>query len=125
MAPDRTPDELRDEEELLAEIFREFAEGLPERLETLRSALEKLGDGHDSDAADLFYRTAHSLKGTAPSFDAHELVEHAAALSEVGLRWYEGAAPRPAEVVAAREALERLGAAVERYAARQEGRASG
>ena len=113
----------RSEQELLAEIFREFREGLPLRLETLRSALQQLADG-DRDATELFYRTAHSLKGTAPSFVADERVAPAAVLAAVGLAWDEGAAPRNDEIAAAFKELERLGAAVESYTARMGGDAS-
>ena len=113
----------RSEEELLAEIFREFREGLPLRLETLRSALQQLADG-DREVTELFYRTAHSLKGTAPSFEADELVAPAASLAAAGLAWDEGAAPRNDEIAAAFKELERLGAAVESYTARMEGDAS-
>ncbi len=119
------PEPQRSEEEQLAEIFREFRDGLPGRLETMRSALEQLADGDAGEAAELFYRTAHSLKGTAPSFDADELVEPAAGLAGIGLAWYEGADPRDGELAAAFQELERLGAAVKRYAARMEDEASG
>ncbi len=113
----------RSEEELLAEIFREFREGLPVRLETLRSALEQLADG-DGEAAELFYRTAHSLKGTAPSFEADELVGPATGLAAAGLAWYEGSEPQADQISAAFEELDRLGEAVSRYVDRMEGDAT-
>lgn len=113
------------EAELLAEIFREFREGLADRLETMRSALAELADGGEPAAVELFYRTAHSLKGAAPSFDADELVEPATNLADIGLAWYEGGAPSEDEIAAAYRALEQLGAAVRDYAKRAEGNASG
>ena len=120
MVPSADHDTPQGEEELLAEIFREFREGLAERLETLRTALTKLAAGDQAAATELFYRTAHSLKGTAPSFDADELVDPAAELANIGLPWYEGATPGEDEVAAAFLALERLAEAVQRYAKRME-----
>jgi chemotaxis protein histidine kinase CheA len=112
------------EDELLAEIFREFRQGLPERVEQIRASLEVLAEGYDRQAAELFYRTAHTLKGTAPSFGAHELVEPATVLTEVGKRWYEEGSVNLAELAAVRGDLELLNAAVERYASGSEGDAS-
>ena len=77
-----TSDDIFEADKLLAEIRLEFCRGLPDRLSTMRSALEALGDGNDPNMMELFYRTAHSLKGTAPSFGAHALVGPATALSE-------------------------------------------
>lgn len=119
-----TPDEPR-HEDLIAEIFRDFREGLPVRIETMRSALEQLARSFDPQAAELFYRTAHSLKGTAPSFEAHELSERAAELADVGLRWQEGGAFDAAEVSEALKGLERVREAAARYTAEMEGGASG
>ena len=118
-------DEHRDPDELIAEITREFCDGLQERLGTMRSALERLSNGYDREAAEVFYRAAHSLKGTAASFDANELVGPAADLSDAGLRWYESGVLDTAEVPAALVGLEKLQAAVASYAARLEGDASG
>ena len=112
-------------DDLLAEIYREFRDGLPARLETIRVSLEALAEGYDSEAAESFYRTAHSLKGTAPAFGAHGLVAPAAALADVGRRWFEEGAVGAAEASAALEELERLRIAVERYAAETEGDAAG
>ncbi len=70
-----TADESKSPDELLAEVYREFRDGLAGRVETMRSALERLAGGYDAGAADTFYRTAHTLKGTAASFEADELVD--------------------------------------------------
>lgn len=113
------------EDELLAEIFREFREGLPERVGQLRESLEVLAERYDDKAAELFYRTAHTLKGTAPSFSAHELVEPAALLAEMGKRWCEEGAVNPVELSSARDDLEALSAAVERYASSSRNDAAG
>ncbi|UCC48042.1 MAG: Hpt domain-containing protein [Gemmatimonadota bacterium] len=119
-----SPDELRGADELLEEIRREFRAGLPDRLEKMRSALEELARGYDQRAAEGFYRAAHSLKGAAPSFGAHELVEPAATLAELGLRWYEGGAVAAGEVAAALQVLERLKAEMQRFVSRMEGGAA-
>ncbi|NIR45692.1 MAG: hypothetical protein GWN99_14930 [Gemmatimonadetes bacterium] len=119
------PDEPRDVEELLAEVYREFREGLPVRLEALRSALTQLIKGWDETAADLFYRTAHTLKGTAASFDADELVTPATVLADLGLRWEEKGTLDRGEIEQAVEELERLAAAIEGYVERMEGEGSG
>ena len=81
--------------------------------------------GYDAGAAESFYRTAHTLKGTAASFEADELVEPATALAEVGLRWFEGGSLDPLDVDAASRNLERLVEAVQLYMERVEGDAVG
>jgi HPt (histidine-containing phosphotransfer) domain-containing protein len=121
----RDPDEMRDLDELVAEIRREFCDGLPLRVETMRFALEQLAGGYDADAAEAFYRAAHTLKGTAASFEAEELVGPAAALSDIGMRWFEGGGLDPSEMPAALEELERLREAVRSYSARMEDDAAG
>ena len=118
-------DEQEGIEELLAEIHREFRDGLPERLEQMRVALETLANGYDAGASEEFYRVAHSLKGAAPSFDAHVLVGPAAALADIGQRWYEGRATDRAELATAFEDLERLTDSVERFVSKMEPGATG
>lgn len=112
-------------DELLAEIFKEFRDGLPERLEQIRSSLEALGGEGDAEAAEIFYRTAHSLKGTAPSFGAHELVAPATALAEIGRSWFEGDVVEPAMLAAASEELARLEDAAGKYISDMEGETVG
>ena len=113
------PTEL-ESEKLIAEIHREFREGLPARLETMRESLLTLSEGYDSQAVELFYRTAHSLKGTAPSFGADVLVPPSSALAEVGRRWFEDGGLNVEEVSAAFATLEQLSAAMAEYAAETE-----
>lgn len=108
---------------LLAEIHREFREGLAGRLGRLHTSLERLAAGYEREAAETFYRTAHSLKGTAPAFDAHGLVEPASELSSLGRRWFEEEAVNPKEIPEARELLARLSAETERFIAEKEGKA--
>ncbi|UCC81737.1 MAG: Hpt domain-containing protein [Gemmatimonadota bacterium] len=114
-------DEGKSPDELLAEVYREFRDGLAGRADTIRSALERLAAGYDAGAADTFYRTAHTLKGTAASFEADELVEPAKGLADVGLRWLEDGELDPLEVKAAYRHLEELEGAVQRYVERVEG----
>jgi chemotaxis protein histidine kinase CheA len=109
------------EEELLEQVYREFREGLSQRLDTMRVALEGLAEAYSEESAELFYRTAHSLKGTAASFEATELVQPATTLAGIGLPWYDGEVPQAEEIEAALESLEQLGEAVQRYTARIEG----
>lgn len=120
-----TADEDKSPDELLAEVYREFRDGLAGRVETLRSALERLASGYDAGAADTFYRTAHTLKGTAASFEAYELVDPATGLADVGLRWFERGEFDLLEVSAAFRQLEELEGAVQRYVERMEGDAAG
>ena len=115
-----TADENEHSDELIAEVHRDFRRGLPARVETMRAALERLAGGYDAGAAESFYRTAHTLKGTAASFEADELVEPSTALAEVGLRWFEGGSLDPLDVDAATRHLERLVEAVQLYMERVE-----
>lgn len=110
-------------DEVLAQIYQEFRDGLPARLDRMRSALEPLVKRFEREAVETFYRTAHSLKGTAPSFGAHEVAEVAAALAAMGRRWLdEGVAAAEDLSTSARE-LERLGEAADRYVASEGGEA--
>ncbi len=116
-----TPNLPEDADQLLAEIHKEFRDGLPARLERLRSTLELLAEGFDSQAAEAFFRAAHSLKGTAPAFGAYELAQHASALAERGRRWHEGGKLETPEVASALKELEWLEAAVKRFVAERDG----
>lgn len=118
-------EELGGMDELLTEVYREFREGLAERSAQMRAALEALTAGYEAEATEIFYRTAHSLKGAAPSFGADELVGPATALAEVGRRWFEGEFVNDDELEVAFHDLERLDEAVERYVRAMEGGASG
>ena len=105
----------------LAEVRREFSEGLPKRLEAMQGALAVLRDGYDAGQAEIFYHRAHSLKGTAASFDANELAEHAAVLSGLGRGWMERGAVKAAGLEKAAVALHRLAGALEAYRGEVEG----
>jgi chemotaxis protein histidine kinase CheA len=105
----------------LAEVRKEFSQGLPERLEAMQGALAVLRDGYDAGQAEIFYHRAHSLKGTAASFEANELAEHAAVLSGLGRSWMERGAVKAAELEKADAALHRLDAAIQAYRREVEG----
>lgn len=102
----------------LEAVRREFAQGLGARVELLRAALERLSRGFSRDGAEALYLPAHSLKGTAASFGAEELVPHAMQLAALAHEWLETGAPPPAEVRRAAEELDRLEAAAARYRTR-------
>jgi chemotaxis protein histidine kinase CheA len=105
----------------LAEVRKEFSQGLPERLEAMQGALAVLRGRYDEGQAEIFYHRAHSLKGTAASFEADELAEHAAVLSKLGRGWMEAGAVKAAELEKADAALHRLEVAVEAYRREVEG----
>ncbi len=86
----------------------------------MRSALDAVAEGFDPAMAEGFYHAAHSLEGTAASFGAHELVDHAVFLAELGRRWVRVGTVTVEESLSASGELERLGLAVEQYRARIE-----
>ena len=106
------------EHDPVAQIRREFSDGLPARVERMRSALDAVAHGYDAAMAETFYHAAHSLNGTAASFGAHELVDHAAFLAELGRRWLRVRAVTAEQSLSASGELERLRLAVEQYRAR-------
>ena len=106
------------EHDPVAQIRREFAAGLPARAERMRSALDVVAHGYDAAMAESFYYAAHSLDGTAASFGAHELVDHAAFLAELGRRWLRVQAVTTEQLSSASGELERLRMAIEQYRAR-------
>jgi hypothetical protein len=108
-------------EALIAGLRREFAEGLPERLKVLRSALDDLTRCYDRDRAETFYYRVHGLKGTAASHAAKEIVGPATRLADRGYQWMERRAAPPDEVSAAATDLEELGAAMRAYRQRLQG----
>ena len=89
----------------LARVRREFARGLPERLDKIRSALTVLREGFDALHAEQFHVVSHALVGMAATFDAHEMAEQAQVLAQLGRRWRKEGPPTHAELD---EALERV-----------------
>ncbi|UCG85932.1 MAG: Hpt domain-containing protein [Gemmatimonadota bacterium] len=112
---DLSPEDHADFADAVAAVRKEFHEGLPGRVDTLESMLEVLSGGFDRAAAETFYRQSHSLKGTAGSFGALELVEPAASMSEMGRSWLKVGTASAAELSRAEGELERLRAAVIAY----------
>ena len=77
-----------------AEVRAEFVGGLGRRVETMHQALAELEAGFRADAAEVLYRAAHSLTGTAASFGADDLGEAAGDLEELARGWLQrGDAP--------------------------------
>ncbi len=99
-------------------VRREFAAGLPDRVEKMRSALEVLEQSRDEGMIETFHRGAHSLKGTAASFGANDLSEPAAFLEDLGRRWREGGALSPEGLADGVAGLERLASSVRLYQSR-------
>ena len=102
-------------EATLAALRREFAGGLPERLAALRLALDALRRNSTRDALRAFHLPAHTLSGTAGSYDAHELTPHVARLAVLGRRWLDAGAAPPVELDEAARELDRLETAIERF----------
>jgi HPt (histidine-containing phosphotransfer) domain-containing protein len=107
-----------DRQQLLAELQREFARALPDRLAALHDALDACTDQSDHAVAERFYFTAHALMGTAASYGATELVDPAGRLARLGQQWLEGGIPSAVEIAAARDGLMLLEDAVAAYQAR-------
>jgi len=115
--PDFKPDEAESFEDAIAEIRQEFDRGLPGRIDTLDSMLGILAENFDQKAAETFFYQAHSLKGTAGSFEAVPLIEPAARLSQIGRGWLEAGATSAEELSLANGELERLRQGVSEYLA--------
>jgi signal transduction histidine kinase/CheY-like chemotaxis protein len=70
-----------------AEVRTEFAAGLEGRVTALRSVLAQLDGGFAQEPADRFHRLAHSLAGTAGSFEAERLTAMSRALEAIADQW--------------------------------------
>ena len=119
--PELPTEDPADLQQVMAQVRRGFCDGLPARVRRMESALEELTEGYRFRLAETFYLAAHSLKGTAPSFGAQELADHAAGLADTGRGWLEAGAAAPEEVAAAAERVRRLRLAAERYLSAVEG----
>jgi chemotaxis protein histidine kinase CheA len=108
-----------DFEAVMAEIRRDFYEGVSTRLAAICSALDVLDDGFDDDATHLFLRTTHSLKGASASLGDDELAQAASGLNLLAVTWVEAGRVPESEMETARDGLETL------YALDQKRRASG
>jgi signal transduction histidine kinase/CheY-like chemotaxis protein/HPt (histidine-containing phosphotransfer) domain-containing protein len=70
-----------------AEVRAEFAAGLEGRVTTLRNALAQLDGGYAQEPADRLHRLAHSLAGTAASFEAERLADVSGELEALAEKW--------------------------------------
>ena len=102
-------------EDALITLRREFAATLPTRLAVLRLALGALRHTATTEAIQAFYLPAHSLQGTAGSYEAHELVPHVARIAALGRRWRDGGVASPSDLDDAVRELDALEAATEHY----------
>jgi HPt (histidine-containing phosphotransfer) domain-containing protein len=103
------------QEEAITALRREFADTLPTRLEVLRTALNRLRDEITPEGVRAFHLPAHALHGTAGSFEAHELVPHAARLAMLARRWIDAGAVPGTELEEASQELDALHAATARF----------
>jgi len=103
------------QEQAIALLRREFADTLPARLDVLRAALNRLGQGTTGEDLRAFHIPAHALQGTAGSYEAHELVPHAARLSTLARRWIDAGGAPGSELEEASRELEALSVAIERF----------
>jgi HPt (histidine-containing phosphotransfer) domain-containing protein len=109
------------QEEALIALRREFADALPARLEVLRAALNRVTEGSTREALRAFHLPAHALAGTAGSYEAHELVPHAARLSTLARRWIDAGTAPASDLDEASRELDALEAATERFRRRTQG----
>jgi HPt (histidine-containing phosphotransfer) domain-containing protein len=109
------------QEEALTALRREFADALPARLEVLRVALNRLRERVTRDDLRAFHLPAHALAGTAGSYEARELVPHAARLSTLARRWIDAGTAPASELDEASRELDALDAATERFRRRTQG----
>ena len=98
----------------LARLRQEFVAGLVSRIGRIEAALEEI-DGGAEGAFDRLYIEAHSLKGTAATFQADDLVAPATALSARARRWRDSGTATGEEMVEARAELDALRLAAQRY----------
>ena len=101
----------------LAEVRAEFAAGLGRRIDTIRTALGRLEGDFRVDEAEVLYRTAHSLTGTAASFGAQGLVQPASDLESLARGWLARGRCAPDEWRLAAAAVPKLDAAAREYQA--------
>jgi chemotaxis protein histidine kinase CheA len=113
--PDFKPEKAESYEDAVAEIRQEFDRGLQGRVDTLDSMLAVLAEHFDGKAVETFFYQAHSLKGTAGSFEAFQLIEPATRLAELAREWLRTAAVTSQELAQARRELKRLSQGVAEY----------
>lgn len=102
-------------EDALAALRKEFGATLPTRLAELRQALGGLRQAVSARAIQAFFLPAHSLQGTAGSYEAHELVPHVAQLNKLARGWRDTGTAPASELDEASRELDALSAAMERF----------
>lgn len=118
----RTP--AGSEPDFMPRLRRLFADGLPERVARMRGGLEGIvaaaERGAPPGASDLeeLFLASHSLKGTAPAFDALDLAHDSGALSELARHWSPAEVPSSEELGRAGELLEKVARGCREAAAR-------
>ncbi|MEO8089399.1 MAG: response regulator [Gemmatimonadales bacterium] len=103
------------ETEPYAEVRAEFAAGLDRRVAAMRGALAQLEADYQPEAAERLHRLAHSLSGTAISFEAEQLAEVARTLEERVERWRQEGGCTAEERAAAARLIEDLGNSAAAY----------
>ena len=98
-----------------AEVRAEFANGLDARVVAMREALTQLQEGFQVGPADRLHRLAHSLVGTAASFEAEKLAEAAQPLEVMLEGWRARSDCTPVEREAAAHAVTRVAQATGDY----------
>ena len=118
--PDASPERALPPD-VVNRLIREFSQGLEARLQALRTTLADL-EAHGTVATrEVFFHTAHSLKGTAAAYEATELIEPAAALAELGRGWFRGEPIHRDGLNSASQYLATLTRAVDAFRARVPG----
>jgi len=98
-----------------AEVRAEFAAGLDHRIAAMRGALGQLEGGYQAEPAERLHRLAHSLFGTAISFDAERLAEVARSLEDTVEGWRKRGAHASAERDSAGRLIEDLASSAAVY----------
>ncbi len=98
-----------DRELTMAAIRQEFLEGLPARVDAIRTALAALPG--NAGTLETLFMTAHSLKGTAAASGELEVSASAAAVEHRARVWTQTGI-RPDELKAAAAEVDRLAQAV-------------
>jgi chemotaxis protein histidine kinase CheA len=113
--PDLLPEEEEAFADSLAEVRREFQQGLTDRLSRMESAFAVLERGFDCGAAEVVFRQSHSLKGTAGAFGADSLTGPAREISAIARGWVGTTCTTAEELSEVRRELGRLRQAVTDY----------
>jgi signal transduction histidine kinase/CheY-like chemotaxis protein/HPt (histidine-containing phosphotransfer) domain-containing protein len=98
-----------------AEVRAEFAAGLSARVSAMRAALAELNGGLAREPTERLHRLAHTLAGTAASFEAERLTVCASALETQVDQWRDGTGALPEDRDRAARTLDELAQAADEY----------